>query len=237
MILKNRQRVDVSEYFVEDVENDCVRYVNPRDEDLEIYIPERYRDRGFLHMDEYIHSLGIFYMKIGDKECGLQLPAVISIDASRSYEATIDDVKYLVAVLAPGRRIMTTMTVLQNDKIPYFMWSEYLFLGNIPQYLDYASIVGLYDQTGEVIGQKLGSDHAVFEVVLAHSFRDPDDLTKPYRNTDMVKSPAVVTLKDVGQGPNSTHSRIFGSFANEGRNAALLNQSTTNNELEDYYRM
>ena len=236
MILNKKKKVDVSKYFLEEPDKDCVRYVNNQNVNLEIYIPTRYRDRGYMHLDEYVHTLGILTMKIGNIQFGLQLPAMITIDTTDTYETTIDNATYLVAVLPPGRRVMTTLTVLQNDKIPYFMWSEFLFVGHIPQYLDYSTIVSLYDQTGEVIGQKLGSDHAVFEVVLAHLFRDQDDLTRYYRNTNMVKDPATVTLKDVSYGPSSTHSRIFGSYANEGRNSALLNQVETNNELEDLFR-
>lgn len=236
MILGKRKKVDVSKYFVEESKNDCVRYVNPAGTNLEIFIPTRYRDRGYMYLDEYVHTLGIVMLKIGDIEFGLQLPAMITIDTTDSYETVIDDTRYFVAVLEPNRRLMTTLTVLQNDKIPYFMWSEFLFIGNIPRYLDYSTIVSLYDQTGEVIGQTLGSDHAVFEVVLAHLFRDQDDITKYYRNTDMRKDPVTVTLKDVSYGPSSTHSRIFGSYANEGRNSALLNHVDNNNELEDLFR-
>lgn len=227
----------MEKYFIQDNKNNCVRYVNDDPKvKLKAYIPMRYKPKNYLIMDEYLSALGIFTVEIGDVKFGLQIPAVITMDPSATYEATIDNTEYLVCEFESGRKIMTNLTVMQDDKVPYFVWLEFMSLGNMPSYITYDNVSKLHDDLSEITGTSLGANHVVLEVVLAHLFRDRNDLNKFYRNTDMREPPATVTLRDVAYGPSATHSRMLGSFANEGRNAALLNQTTTNSELEDIFR-
>lgn len=237
MILHQRTFKDMSGYFKEDQASDCVRYINNNpDQVLEAYVPMRYEGKNFLTLGEYVKVLGIFTCKIGDTEFGLQIPAVISADPSSTYETTIDEVEYLVLVFKPGRRIMTTMTVIQIDTMSYFIWNEFFALGNLPTYITYENIHKLHDEVKEVTGVDMGTNHVIMEMVLAHMFRDQNDLNKFYRNTNMTKPPAMVTLRDVSYGPSSTHSRLIGSYADAGRTSALLNQVSENNELDDLFR-
>lgn len=229
----------IRSYFRQDEKDDCVYFDPPKGSNvtLECYLPKRYINKNYLIVTETIKVLGIFTMKCQGETFGIVLPTVIEMEVSRIEEATIDDRRYIVAVLEKGRKFMTSLSTLQGVKIPYYVWTEFLSVGNLPEFITYDTCAQLYDDMADIAGRGLGVDHAVFELVVAHMYRDKDDLSTYYRNTDMKKEPGMVTLRDINYGPSTTHSRIVGSYANEGRNAALLHQSTTNDELEDTFRM
>ena len=226
---------ELAKYFEQDDENNCVRFIGDK---LECFIPLRYQNENYLIIEDKVQALGIFTIRVNDSIMGgLQLPAVIQIDPSETYEQTIDGERYFTCVLTKGRMIMCSLSVMQIDKLPYFIWREFLSLGHFPSYITYRNVSTLFDDMGEVAGAPMGANHVIIELVLAHLFRDKDDLNIKYRNTDMTKPPAHVTLRDVSYGPSTTHARIFGSFSDTGRNAALLNQTDNNSELSDLFRM
>ena len=225
---------DISQYFEQDDKEDCVRFIGDK---LECFVPLRYKNENFLIIEDKVQALGIFSIRINDTIwAGLQLPAVIQIDPSETYETSLDGERYFVCVLTKNRRVMCSLGVMQIEKIGYFIWREFLSLGHFPKYITYQNVNTLFDDMKEITGKGIGANHVIMEIVLAHLFRDPHDLNIKYRHTKMEEPPAHVTLRDVSYGPSTTYSRIFGSYADEGRNAALLNQADTNSELSDLFR-
>lgn len=226
--------VDISNFFEENTKDDCVRFIGDK---LECFIPTRYASDNYLNIGETIQALGVFYLRINDTiEGGLQLPAVITIEPTETYETTMDEESYLVCVLKKGDKIMNTLSVMQIEKIGYFLWREFLSLGRIPKYLSYEYAFGLMDDLAEITGRGTRSNHAVLEIIYAHIFRDANNLNIKYRHTSMTQPPAHVTLRDVSYGPASTLGRIAGSYTDTGINSALLNQSDQNHEIEDLFR-
>ena len=204
---------------------------------LEIFIPMRYQAKNLLIIEDKISALGIFSMRINDSiDCGLQIPAVIQIDPISTHLETINENQFFVCELHRGSRLITNLYVLQNEKLGYAVWLEFLSLGNMPSFINYHNAAFLFDDMKEITGKGIPVNHAVFEIIFAHVYRDAKDLNTFYRHTRMTEPPAQVTLRDVGHGPSSTHGRILGSYSEDGRNAALLNQSEHNSTLEDFFR-
>lgn len=222
-------------FFEVDKVNDCVRFIGDK---LEIFIPMRYQAKNYLIVEDKVRALGIFSMRVnGSVEGGLQIPAMVQIDAADTYTETIDGEQFFVCVLNKGGRFMTTLKVLRDDKLVIFIWTEFLSLGHMPSYITYDNAATLFDDLKEIAGKSIGVDHVLIEIILAHVYRDPDNLNIFYRHTDMRQPPAQVSLRDVGYGASTTHSRIIGSYADVGRNSALLNQSDQNHTLEDLFRI
>lgn len=225
---------DVTRFFETDSENDCVRFMG---DELICYIPKRYENYQFLHIGEYIESLGIFKMVINGKySCGLQLPAIITIKPVSTEWTTIDDEKFLVAYLDRGSQLLTTLNLLHNDKVYFSTWREFLSVGHLPLYVNYNNIAFLFDNLKETTGRDINIDHSVLEIIYSHLFRDMSDLNVFYRHTPMNKEPAHISLKTVSYGPSGTFAKIAGSYAQDGYNSALLNQADRNSELEDLWR-
>lgn len=225
---------DVSKFFEESEKDDCLRFIGDK---LECYIPTRYAMENYLNIGENVQALGVFALKVNDSiEGGFQLPAVITMEPTETYDATIDEESYLVCVLRKGDKLMNTLNVMQIEKIGYFMWCEFLSLGHFPRYINYENVLNLFDDLKEVTGRGTNANHAILEIIYAHLFRDAQDLNVKYRHTGMNKPPAHVTLRDVSYGPSSTLGRIGGSYTDTGVNSALLNQSDQNHEIEDLFR-
>lgn len=225
---------DISKYFELSEKDDCVYFVGDK---LDCYLPERYGNFGYLSITNVVSTLGIFAMKINDSiDCGLNLNAGITMDPVSSEHITIDGDKYVHAILKKGSKLLTTLTFTQDDKLSYVTWREFLSVGHLPFCFNYKNIAGIFDDNKFTTGKGISVDHAVLEVIYAHLFRDPDDLNIFYRLTPMVKKPAMVTLKSVSYGPSGTFAKIAGSYAQEGYNSALLNQSEQSSELEDLFR-
>lgn len=224
-----------AQYFELSEKDDCVYFTG---EKCECFIPLRYQDKGVLHLTSKVQTLAIFSMKINDSiECGLQLPAVIEIDPVDTYTTAIDGEQFIVCVLHKGSKILTTLKLIKDKSLQYVVWTEFLSLGHMPSYMGYDAATTLFDDFNEVSGQSIGTDHALVELVMAHIFRDPDNKAIFYRHTPMKKTPAIISLRDIGYGASTTHSRIIGSYPETGLNSALLNPSSENNELEDMFRL
>lgn len=224
----------LNKFFITDEENDCVIFTG---EKLQCFIPERYATYGFLHMGEKTESLGIFKMVINDEiECGLQLPSIITMEPIDAQWKTIDDEKFLVAELGTGCKLLASLTLIQNDKIYFTTWREFMYIGHLPLYINYNNIAFLFDDLKEATGKGISIDHSVLEIIYSHLFRSAEDPNIFYRHSDMTKEPARISMKSVAYGPSGTFAKIAGSFAQDGYNSALLNQADRNSELEDMWR-
>lgn len=200
---------------------------------LEIHIPTRYENYGLLSHEGSLHALGIFEMKINDTESGgFCLPARIQTTPTETYTTTVDEVSYLVATYKKHDVFIENMTIIKNDALGYILWNEFISLGNLPKFITYDNIGTLFDLIGQVCGINFGVNHAVFEMIYAHLFRDPDDITKEYRLSKMDKDPIFIELRNVSYGPDTTTSKMLGSYWNDGINSSLVNASDKVSELD-----
>lgn len=227
---------DIGRFFVTDVKNDCVTFTGDK---LECFIPIRYKVQNFLKIGSKIEAFGIFSMRVNDDPelNGFQLPAIISIDPVETYEVTMNEEAYFVCVLRKGSKFMTTLSMMQLSQAGFFMWNEFVSVGHMPEYMTYDYAAILFDDLGPISGSKLNADHSILEMILAHIYRDPQDLNTFYRYSTSREKPQLINLRDVAYGAQTTHSRILGSYSETGYNSALLNTSKENHPLEDLFRM
>ncbi len=221
---------EIEKYFQVDSKNNCTRFLGDK---LEIFISKRYEGYGLVNLTDKLEVLGIFDMKINDQlEGGLCLAAMINSMPYQTYNTTINEEPYLVAVYRKNDVFISNMSVIRNDKLGYILWNEFIALGKLPKFINYNNIATLFDLIGEVCGINFGVNHGVFEMIYSHLYRDPDDITKEYRLSDMSKPPRFVELRNVSYGPTSTTARLMGSYFNDGLNSALVNASDSVSELD-----
>lgn len=224
---------DMSKKFEYSEKDDCTRFMGDK---LIIRVPDHYIQLGYLVIAEIVHVLGIFAMNVDGVDCGLLLPGIIDVDPSDVRTETDGDKRYTILELHRGDRIMCTSGVVKDNKLHYAMWKEFISGGKMPEFLDYDSTAGLFDDCKKITGKGISVNHAVIEIVYAHIFRDRDDLTKLYRLTPMIKPPVSIRLHQPAYATNSTHARIIGSYVEQGMNAALIHQNAENVEIEDVFR-
>lgn len=204
---------------------------------MTIIIPRRYETYNLLHISNDVETLAIFEVIVDDKDSfGFLLPAVVTMEPSRVFTTTKDDVDVAMLEFQTGDKVIVNDTILKQPYISYMMFLEFVALGNLPKFLSYEDAAFLFDKSREICNANLRVNHSIFEMIFAHLFRDPDDLTKKYRHTDMTKKPAFIELRSVTYGTDSTTAKLIGAYMNDGINAAIVNPSDQRHDLEDLLR-
>src|SRR5574344_96335 len=225
--------MDYSKYFEHNEKEQCYRFIGNK---LVVYLPSRYQALGHTNIDETVSTIGVFTMEIDGNLCGLQIPAILSMDPSTIEEKTINDTKYTLLTFNKGDRFLVNDCVIQRGDMGYVLWKEFMGLGNLPSYITYENIFTLYDDLGEIAGRGIAVNHAVLELVFAHIFRDKKDLSIEYRHTPMNGNFEIIGVHNVAYGVTSTHGRLMRSYTTQGINAALLHPNDKNYDYGDVYR-
>lgn len=216
--------MDLTKYFHTDVKSNVCTFTG---DELEVYIPARYGNHGLLRLTDHLAALGIFDMQVNGSETGgLCLPAVVNSLPSKTYPLTIESRNYLVAYYRKNDVFMSNLEVVRNDKLGYLIWREFISLGNLPKFLTYDKFTVLFDMISDVCGIKFPVDHAVFEMLAAHLYRNHKDLSQEYRHSDMREPPVYIELRNVAYGPSMPSAKFIGSYFDVGLNSALVNAAT-----------
>lgn len=230
--------IDVTKLFVTDKKNRCVRFMGNK---CKCYIPMRYEPAGYLQIEDKIHTMGVFTMQINDSIwCGLQILTIVAIDPSKTYRETRNGEDFFICELAKGDMLLCDTHLIQEEMASYFIWKNYLSLGTRPEYLDYDNMATLFDNAKFFTSKDIGANHAIYEIIIAHLFRDPNDVAKLYRHSSMPpgKPPKQVSFRNISFVCTSVHSKLIGAYANDGLNGALMTENTDTNpgSLENLYR-
>jgi hypothetical protein len=226
---------DVSKYFKKDEKTSSILFIG---DSLELRIPLKFKQHGVLTVSDNVTTPGIMDMIFDDKyQAGLNILAAFTIIPSEIDEMTYDGIDYLVLRLKKGDTFMTSYRVIQDPYIVYVLWTEFITYGGIIYTLDYDALLKLFAHVYELTGGGIGVSRPVYEGIIAHLARDPDNISKQYRLTDMKKKMSLVALKSVSQAPTGTVARLNGSFfKTEGVTAALRHQVNEHQPFEDLLR-
>jgi hypothetical protein len=206
-------------------------------EKAKIYVPERYSAQGVLKITSHVEVLGVFEIIVNDnEEIGLILPTTIQIHPSKIYKENKDDVDYTVLELHKGDVFMQSKTIVQKANLVYVMFVEFLANGNLPKFIRYWDIPKLFDHAQKVCGINLRVPKNIFEILYAHLYRDPKDLSKPYRLTSMTAPAVFLSLRDTAYATDSTTAKLVGSYMQDNFNSAIVNPSTERSRVEDMLR-
>lgn len=205
---------------------------------LVVHIPKRYEVYGLLDIGNTITTMGIVNLIINDKEqAGLMLLALLEMEYSENLEEVeINGLTYLVVTLHKGDVFMNKTQVIQTGNIAYAMFIEFISLGKLPYFIDHDNSAFLFDSSGPMTGSKLDVEHVIFELICAHLSRDPDNIDKFYRHTNMKKPSKRIMLRSVAHGPESTTAKLLGSYFGDGLTSALTADPTDQHSIEDMLR-
>ena len=202
-------------------------------DEMEILIPERYAQHGCLEVTDEVKTLGVFDIKIDGKKQGYLLPARISIQPSKLETVAVDNEKFLKLTLYTNDIFIKNIDIVEDEQLAYVIFYEFLYSGKAPKFLRYDDKAVLFDTVSKITGIRFPTDHVVFEIMNAALNRDMDNIGLQYRLTDMKKEPRPIPLRLVSHAALSTTSKIVGSYMDDGIDAALVNPSEINSDIED----
>ena len=189
-----------------------------------------------LSVRDTVTTLGVFDMEVDGVLSGCFLVARVEMCPSEIETVTIEGKQYLRLTFKKGDVFFKSTKVVAEDKLPYYIWVEFVKFGNVLRSMSYAEQAMLFDRMRITSGMDFPVDHVVYETIFAHLSRSPEDFTVPFRNTDMKGDFIRVQLNDVAHSAKSTSSRIIGSNFKDGVNAALNKPSDTSGPVEDLLR-
>lgn len=225
---------DVSAYFKYDPVAHSMRFIG---DSLEIRVSKRYEVYGLQEVTDSINTLGVMDVIIDNKfQFSLNILAQFTMIPTDMGEMVIDGVPYLVAYFKHGDVFMKSTFVVKNASVVYAIWVEYITRGKPLYTLKYNQISQVFDRVKQLTGSSIGVDRVVFELVVSHLARNPDNLFEQYRFTDMSKPAHLINLRSVAYAPTSTTARIIGSYFDDALTASMLNTSTQRQPFEDLLR-
>lgn len=190
---------------------------------LELYIPTVYADRDLLSVGSTALSLGILQMRInGMFTTNLLLLTKIEIEFESDRQVEEDGYQYTVLEVLPGQALIKNSVIVKNPNLIYSIFMVFIALGRIPPFLDYNTVQSIFDNDNLLCGVSLGVNHAIWEMIYAHMYRDKQDPYKVFRYTPMTNEPQIVALHNISHGPRSTSSKLIGAYMADGLVSALV---------------
>lgn len=226
---------DINPYFRYDEKKGTLTFIG---KSLELRIPKRFEKDGYLVIADVVTTLGVLDMIIDDEyHAGLNLIASITISPSDIGKFHYEGIDYVVLYLKENDIFINNVNVLQDPNIVYSLWVELINNGKTPYFFNYQSLLKLFEHARELTGQGIGVSQSVYEGIIAHLARDKNNISIPYRLTDMTDAMEFVALKSVSQGPTGTLARITGAyFKDEGLTSALRYQIDEQQPFENLLR-
>ena len=225
---------DIDRFFKFDPDKHTMTFIG---NSLELRIPKRFETYGMLEVTETVTALAVLDMIIDEKwQCGLNLPAKIEIAPSVIGEMVYEENAYQVLHLEHGDQFIKHTQVIKDQSIIYALYVEFITRGKTIYTLDYVGLALLFDRVKQMTGSGIGVDRVLFEVIVSHLARDPDDIFKQYRYTDMSKPMHLVRLRSVSYAPTSTTARMLGSYFDDGLNASLVHHEDKEQTFENILR-
>lgn len=210
---------------------------------LKIYIPKRYENRGLLVFDDIVRVLGIFEMEAfhsslpkGSALKGLVCPAMLSTIPEEVNSVSWRGVDCFCFEYGKNQTIITSTTLIKQERLAYLIFMEQLSLGNLPKFLHYDDLAFMFDNVVKTTGANLNMNHSIFEMLYGQQCRDADNSSIRYRHTDMKKPPKYVELRSVSEAMDSTSARLYGSYAIDGLNSSLTTVVENQSDLENHLR-
>lgn len=224
--------LDISKYF-KDVNGKKI-FIG---DTLEVQIQRRYEVYGFLDINEHVDTLGVCTLVFDDRYyANLIVLNTISISPSEISEDSVGNIPYLVLKLNKGDVFLNNVEVLQNPQTQFVMWAEFIAKGKPLSSLRGFELSQIFDNVKELTGNEAGINRSLFEMTLAHLYRDKHNKFLQYRYTDMKESPELIAIRSVRYAPGTTTARLVGPYFKEGEVSSLLQTNKVNSPFEDLYR-
>ena len=201
-----------------------------------VKILEKFESFGCLAIADTVKTIGVFDMWVDGVLTGMFLVGRIEMIPSETDTVEEDGNRFVQLTFHKGDTFMVTTNTIAEENIAYYVWLTYIKYGNVMKAMTYEDQATIFDRIKKTCGISFPVDHVVFETVFAHLSRDVNDLSIPYRNTQMKDDFRRINLSDMAHASRSTSARVIGAYFNEGINAALTKPSADNSMIEDMLR-
>lgn len=201
-------------------------------EPLRIHIPNRYLDRGLAAIGDRVSTLAVYALLTNDGHYMVSLaPCRVYLRPNAIREIKIDGEGYFEFEFAKGDTVIESTTVVQEEIITYYMYSEFDAKGKMPWFMDEDLNPRLFDNAKHFCGGYIGDNPQVYRVLHSIRNRDPENVRRPWRQAirteDDVKriKPVIVALSAINITSSGTLPRLLGSYLSDTIRSAIIDPS------------
>lgn len=206
-----------------------------------IYIPSRWQDKHLASVGNEIHILGMFMIATEDMYYAVNhVDAMVKIDPRSVNRVYFEEVEYLEFIFERGDTVFDNINLVKNDKLPYYIFDEFVSKGKVPVYMNYFDLAKLFDTASKHAGVTLASTPTILHMVLSMIARDKSDPNRYFRQVvdgKNINDVLYIPLNSSTHGANNTTARLLGSHFNDNLTSALVNPSDRQENIERLLRM
>ena len=205
-------------------------------DDLWIHIPKRYITHEVSFIGDKIEILGICCIIDKHNNFGnLILNSIFEIEPSTIKEIKVDDVEYIEFYFPKNSTVIANKNVVKNEAIMFRLFQEFFMRANVPWYMNYEDLGGLFKTAKTLAGSNVGKSLATIELLTSVITRTTSD-RKTYYRLDPKGKPSFVPLESVYYSYSNTTSKLLGSYKNTAITSALVSQAKTSEKVETLLR-
>lgn len=207
-----------------------------------IQVPKRYLERNLASVGSEVYILGIFGLIMEDQYYSVSMAdAMVRILPASTDTVDVDGEQYLEFSFAAGDQLFNSLDLVQNDVLMYYIYDECVAKGRQPWYMNYVDSLHLFDSARAHGGTDLGN-HAILNLIISTTARNPQDLTVMYRHTvqsmaDVVaRPPTIVPFRSVVYNTPNTLSKLIGAHFGDSLSSALVHPTDKVERIEELLR-
>ena len=204
--------------------------------EMTVYISKSFEKHQMLTIGDTVSALAIFEINVGKDSCGFFLPAVIEMSPSNLAFETVNGNDFLRCEFVKGDVLINDTNVVQNVKIAYVVFEEFIDGGRIPTFMRYDNLAFMFDVVKRITGSSIPAEHAAFEMIYSYLSRNPKNFRQMWRLTPMAGNPKYFKLKDVPHVAVSTTSKLISAYLRDSIASSMVNASEDPSDIEDLLR-
>lgn len=205
-----------------------------------VYFPKRYEAKGLAEMGNTSLVLGIVAFVVDDQYYAtMSVITRVPFTADEVNIVNIEDVPYYELVFRPGSVVIPNMNCLKTDVLCYSVYDLFISKGEIPWYMNYDDLSGLFETTQKYTGATISDRPEILAMCTSLIARNPADLTQYYRQVldqKGIEKPEWVAMKSVEFGATNTVNKLGGSYMQVGIVSSLIDPATRQENIESILR-
>ena len=207
-----------------------------------IHIPERYTENGLATIGSETYIIGIFAIASEGAFGVSSVCAPMRITPSIINDIMIGEEPGIEFIFEPGDTVFADLALVAQDTMLYKVYLEFVAKGNVPWFMNYDDILGIFAAAEHHNGVKLGANDAILEMIISTMCRSPVDRSIYYRHfvktREQVKQapPDYIAFRSVTYGATNTTAKLIGAYFDDGLDSALAFPSKRKETIEELLR-
>lgn len=203
-------------------------------DDLMVVFPEHFIKRELAIIGSTVKLVSIYCIIDSSYNYAVMAsPIYQELSPERITETSISGTLYTVLKFSKDTLFLVTDHLVISDNFLYDVFDEFFIKGNIPFYMDYEKLSGLFLESKKYANSSIGTNSIIFEIITSIISRNSIDKTIYWRhslNKGTKDNMEYIGLSNIYYAFDNTGAKIIGSYFEPGLVNAVMNKEKTPTE-------